>query len=369
MATGKADIGKMSASGAKLFAMINMGMAAGPDLLRVGERMPVTANLIISNPYGIPKPLYLSGGRLDYFMPLVGPSLGTARSGRIHELCRRDVRDADLDPLGGAGNRSFRAPCSAVVPRARARQPRAGRAAPAARAQERDQTFAPRRHTRSRLMRDTALRTFAVGGACPNPATRLSIRGRLLIAFYRHVFKPRFPEAHRARPGTRIDRQTRPAAGRWACRLRARRRERKRRRGRVGDDRRSARASRTILYLHGGGFMFRTPRTHARLAARLCAALDARAFIPRYRLAPEHPLPAAHEDCFAAYRWLLAEGHDPRRHRRDGRFRRRFPDHRGVTAHSRRRASAAVLRRGVLLRRGPGEKFSGSTPTPPAATR
>ena len=44
MATGKGDIGKMSASGAKLFAMINMGVAAGPDLLRVGERMPVTAN-------------------------------------------------------------------------------------------------------------------------------------------------------------------------------------------------------------------------------------------------------------------------------------------------------------------------------------
>lgn len=76
MSTGKSDIGRMSASGAKLFAMINMGVAAGPDLLRVGERMPVTANLLISNPYGIPKPLFLSGGRLDYFMPLVGPSLG-----------------------------------------------------------------------------------------------------------------------------------------------------------------------------------------------------------------------------------------------------------------------------------------------------
>lgn len=76
MATGKADIGKMSASGAKLFAMINMGVSAGPDMLRVGERMPVTANLLISNPFGMPKTLYLGGGRLDYCMPLVGPSLG-----------------------------------------------------------------------------------------------------------------------------------------------------------------------------------------------------------------------------------------------------------------------------------------------------
>jgi acetyl esterase/lipase len=68
-------------------------------------------------------------------------------------------------------------------------------------------------------------------------------------------------------------------------------------------------ATRTILYLHGGGFMFRTPLMHAGLAARLCRGLDARAFIPRYRLAPEHALPAAHEDCIAAYRWLLATGH------------------------------------------------------------
>ncbi len=72
-------------------------------------------------------------------------------------------------------------------------------------------------------------------------------------------------------------------------------------------------AARTILYLHGGGFMFRTPRVHARLAARLARLLEARALIPDYRLAPEHPLPAANEDCFAAYRWLLDENHDPSR--------------------------------------------------------
>jgi len=71
--------------------------------------------------------------------------------------------------------------------------------------------------------------------------------------------------------------------------------------------------SRVLLYLHGGGFMFRTPRTHGRLAARLARLLDARALVPDYRLAPEHPLPAAHEDCFAAYRWLLGQGYDPAR--------------------------------------------------------
>ncbi|MDP9140951.1 MAG: WS/DGAT domain-containing protein [Pseudomonadota bacterium] len=77
MSTAKADIGAMSAAGAKLYAMINMGVAAAPDLLRIGERLPTSANLLISNPYGVPKPLYLNGSRLDYFVPLIGPSLGT----------------------------------------------------------------------------------------------------------------------------------------------------------------------------------------------------------------------------------------------------------------------------------------------------
>jgi diacylglycerol O-acyltransferase len=77
MTKAKADIGAMSAAGAKLYAMINMGIAAAPDLLRIAERLPVTANMLISNPYGVPAPLYLNGSRLDYFVPLMGPSLGT----------------------------------------------------------------------------------------------------------------------------------------------------------------------------------------------------------------------------------------------------------------------------------------------------
>jgi epsilon-lactone hydrolase len=80
----------------------------------------------------------------------------------------------------------------------------------------------------------------------------------------------------------------------------------------VGDTGNST-SARVVLYLHGGGFMFRTPRLHARLAARLCEILDARALMPDYRLAPEHPLPAAHQDCFAVYCWLLVAGYDPAR--------------------------------------------------------
>lgn len=69
----------------------------------------------------------------------------------------------------------------------------------------------------------------------------------------------------------------------------------------------------TVLYLHGGGFMLHLPAVHARLASRLCRELKAAAFIPDYRCAPEFPLPAAHEDCFAAYQWLLSRGRDASR--------------------------------------------------------
>jgi acetyl esterase/lipase len=67
-------------------------------------------------------------------------------------------------------------------------------------------------------------------------------------------------------------------------------------------------APRVLLYLHGGGFFLRTPRLHARLAARLATELRCSALIPDYRLAPEHPFPAASEDCFRTYRWLLERG-------------------------------------------------------------
>lgn len=72
-----------------------------------------------------------------------------------------------------------------------------------------------------------------------------------------------------------------------------------------------SRPDRTLLYLHGGSFAFRFPRTHAAFAARLCRLLGARALLPDYRLAPEHPFPAAPDDCHAAYRWLLEQGNPP----------------------------------------------------------
>ena len=63
--------------------------------------------------------------------------------------------------------------------------------------------------------------------------------------------------------------------------------------------------SRTILYLHGGAYVAGGPETHRSLAGQLCICANARAFVAKYRLAPENPYPAAVEDAVAAYRWLL----------------------------------------------------------------
>lgn len=65
---------------------------------------------------------------------------------------------------------------------------------------------------------------------------------------------------------------------------------------------------RVILYLHGGGYCFCSPKTHRTIAYALAKGADARAFSPAYRLAPEHPFPAAIDDTLAAYRQLLTEG-------------------------------------------------------------
>jgi monoterpene epsilon-lactone hydrolase len=61
----------------------------------------------------------------------------------------------------------------------------------------------------------------------------------------------------------------------------------------------------TLLYLHGGGFIACSPRTHRPITGWF-AAHGFRVFAPEYRLAPEHPFPAAVEDVVAAWRALQA---------------------------------------------------------------
>jgi epsilon-lactone hydrolase len=71
-------------------------------------------------------------------------------------------------------------------------------------------------------------------------------------------------------------------------------------------------AGRTVIYyLHGGGFVMGSPGTHRRMMARMARAAGSRALVLDYRLAPEHPFPAALDDCVAGYRWLLHEGVSP----------------------------------------------------------
>ena len=66
-----------------------------------------------------------------------------------------------------------------------------------------------------------------------------------------------------------------------------------------------------ILYLHGGAFVAGSARTHRHLGAALAGAAGVRALLPDYRLAPEHPYPAALDDAVAAYRHLLKSGYLP----------------------------------------------------------
>ena len=63
-----------------------------------------------------------------------------------------------------------------------------------------------------------------------------------------------------------------------------------------------------ILYLHGGGYAICSPRTHRVITARLAMDTGLPVLVPDYRLAPEHPFPAAFEDVLDAYRLLLARG-------------------------------------------------------------
>lgn len=66
-----------------------------------------------------------------------------------------------------------------------------------------------------------------------------------------------------------------------------------------------------LLYLHGGGYCQGSPASHRGLAARLAAETGVQVLVPHYRLAPEHPFPAAIDDALKAYRHLLAEGIAP----------------------------------------------------------
>ncbi len=71
---------------------------------------------------------------------------------------------------------------------------------------------------------------------------------------------------------------------------------------------RSASSDAVFLFFHGGGYYRSSAVASRRIASDLSAACGCRCFTVDYRLAPEHPFPAAVDDAYAAYHWLLGQG-------------------------------------------------------------
>ncbi|MFE7802738.1 alpha/beta hydrolase fold domain-containing protein [Nocardia sp. NPDC057440] len=69
----------------------------------------------------------------------------------------------------------------------------------------------------------------------------------------------------------------------------------------------------TVLYLHGGGYIAGSAFGYRSLAGALTAAANTTTLLPDYRLAPEHPFPAAVDDALRVYLWLLDGGTEPDR--------------------------------------------------------
>ena len=68
---------------------------------------------------------------------------------------------------------------------------------------------------------------------------------------------------------------------------------------------------RTMLYLHGGAYLVGSPDGYHGFLSAYAQRLRARVLVPHYRLATEHPYPAAVQDSLSVYRWLLDQGTDP----------------------------------------------------------
>jgi acetyl esterase/lipase len=66
-----------------------------------------------------------------------------------------------------------------------------------------------------------------------------------------------------------------------------------------------------LLYFHGGGYVIGSSQSHRQFVAKYVKGSGVAAFVPDYRLAPEHPFPAALDDAVVAYRYLLDEGISP----------------------------------------------------------
>jgi monoterpene epsilon-lactone hydrolase len=68
------------------------------------------------------------------------------------------------------------------------------------------------------------------------------------------------------------------------------------------------RSDRVLMLAHGGGTCLGSADDYGEFSYRLSKAADCRVVVPDYRLAPEHPFPAALDDCVTVYRWILDQG-------------------------------------------------------------
>ena len=73
---------------------------------------------------------------------------------------------------------------------------------------------------------------------------------------------------------------------------------------------RGSEAGKVLLYLHGGAYVLGSCDSHRHLASHIARSAGVQALLPEYRLAPEHPFPAAIEDAVGVYRELLDDGVD-----------------------------------------------------------
>lgn len=71
-------------------------------------------------------------------------------------------------------------------------------------------------------------------------------------------------------------------------------------------------AGRTVLYLHGGGYVYLSPESHKNIGAAISREARCEVFLADYRLGPEQPFPGAVDDAVGAWEWLLSQGQNPR---------------------------------------------------------
>lgn len=67
-----------------------------------------------------------------------------------------------------------------------------------------------------------------------------------------------------------------------------------------------------ILHLHGGGYVTGGMDSHLMMCIPMAQTLKTKILLPEYRLAPEHPFPAAVDDAVKVYRWVLTQGYAPK---------------------------------------------------------